>query len=96
MPIYEYKCLFCGESCELIQKFSDEPATLCQNCNKEGLERQISAPLFQLKGTGWYVTDFRNKDKPKPTTSQSPSSETEGNTSEKKNSGDKAASETEK
>lgn len=61
MPIYEYRCEYCGELTEILQKVSDEPATQCPSCNKPGLKRQISAAGFQLKGGGWYVTDFRGK-----------------------------------
>lgn len=67
MPIYEYTCALCHHDTEVLQKYSDAPATLCPNCKKEGLTRKISAPPFHLKGTGWYVTDFRDKDKPKKT-----------------------------
>jgi putative FmdB family regulatory protein len=65
MPIYEYTCALCNQDTEVLQKYSDAPATLCPHCKKEGLTRKISAPPFHLKGTGWYVTDFRDKDKPK-------------------------------
>lgn len=63
MPIYEYRCSLCHKTCDLIQKFSDEPATECPHCHQAGLIRQISAPSFHLKGTGWYVTDFKNGNK---------------------------------
>lgn len=65
MPIYEYLCSQCNHHCEIIQKFSDEPETHCPACQQESLKRQISAASFHLKGSGWYVTDFRDKDKPK-------------------------------
>lgn len=61
MPIYEYECTSCHHHCDLIQKFSDEPAKECPNCGKNDLTKLISAAGFQLKGTGWYVTDFKNK-----------------------------------
>ena len=63
MPIYEYQCQECGERCEKLEKVSAEPATECPSCKKSALKRQISAAAFHLKGTGWYVTDFRDKDK---------------------------------
>lgn len=64
MPIYEYKCNACGEHTELVQKFSDEPATLCPHCHENELQKLVSAAAFHLKGSGWYVTDFKdNKNK---------------------------------
>ncbi len=62
MPIYEYVCESCGKSLEIMQKMG-EVATECPACHKPALKKQISAPGFQLKGTGWYQTDFRGKDK---------------------------------
>jgi putative FmdB family regulatory protein len=60
MPIYAYKCSECGFEKDLIQKFSDAPLTVCLECNADAFARQLTAPVFQLKGTGWYVTDFRD------------------------------------
>lgn len=57
MPIYEYKCEGCGEVFELIQKFADEPLTVHEKCGGH-VHRLMSAPSFQFKGTGWYVTDY--------------------------------------
>ena len=57
MPLYEYKCEKCGEVFEVRQKFSDEPVTVHEKCGG-AVERLISAPTFQFKGTGWYVTDY--------------------------------------
>ena len=65
MPIYEYQCKICGHQLEILQKFSDEPLTECPECNKPTLNKLVSATTFQLKGTGWYATDFRDKGKPK-------------------------------
>jgi len=59
MPIYDYKCSDCGHQIEVIQKFSDEPKTLCVECGKETLKKMVSAPSFRLKGGGWYETDFK-------------------------------------
>lgn len=72
MPLYDYLCANCGKTCEMLEKVSAAPAVTCPNCGKDQLKRQVSAPSFQLKGTGWYVTDFKNKDKPagKTTTSE--------------------------
>ena len=59
MPIYDYKCLNCGHELELIQKIHDEEIKKCPNCNQNTLKKQISAPSFRLKGSGWYETDFK-------------------------------------
>ena len=59
MPIYEYKCSHCGHQLEAIQKISDDPLLLCPNCDKKGLKKQVTAPSFRLKGSGWYETDFK-------------------------------------
>lgn len=63
MPIYEYVCQQCGHELEKLQKMSDSPLTDCPNCSKSSLSKKISAAGFQLKGSGWYVTDFRDKGK---------------------------------
>ena len=65
MPIYEYECGGCGERREFIQKFSDSPKRKCPACGALKLKRLVSAAAFHLKGSGWYVTDFRDKDKKK-------------------------------
>ncbi|OPY64855.1 MAG: Zinc ribbon domain protein [Syntrophorhabdaceae bacterium PtaU1.Bin034] len=59
MPIYEYECADCGKIFEIFQKISDEPLKECQEC-KGQLNRLISMCSFQLKGTGWYVTDYKS------------------------------------
>ncbi|MGC1182607.1 FmdB family zinc ribbon protein [Legionella sp.] len=61
MPIYEYKCTNCHHLFDLMQKISDEAITQCPQCNKNTVIKLISAAGFQLKGTGWYATDFKNK-----------------------------------
>ena len=63
MPIFDFKCEACGCSKELLRKISDPILTECPECLKETFKKQISAPSFQLNGTGWYVTDFKNKSK---------------------------------
>ncbi len=63
MPIYEYECQQCGEVFETIQKFSDPRLTECLCEEKAPVTKLISAAAFHLKGTGWYVTDFRDKGK---------------------------------
>lgn len=60
MPIYEYKCADCGHRLEAIQKVSEPLLVECPTCGKAALKRLISAAGFQLKGSGWYVTDFKN------------------------------------
>lgn len=57
MPLYEYKCEGCGETFEVIQKFADEPLKVHEKCGGP-VHRLLSAPAFQFKGTGWYVTDY--------------------------------------
>jgi putative FmdB family regulatory protein len=61
MPLYEYRCEDCGETIEVIQKFSDPPVELCKACGGS-LERLLSAPTIQFKGSGWYVTDYAKSD----------------------------------
>ena len=63
MPIYAYRCSDCGFQKDVLQKFSDAPLTLCPACGHESFGKQLTAPAFQLKGTGWYVTDFRDNGK---------------------------------
>lgn len=75
MPFYEYICPLCGHEFEQLQKFSDAPLTTCPSCHKEGLQKKISAPAFHLKGSGWYVTDF--KDKKPADTATNPASDKE-------------------
>ena len=59
MPIYEYRCAVCGHQDEHLQKVSDAPLTVCPACGKPKYQKQLSAAGFQLKGTGWYATDFK-------------------------------------
>lgn len=58
MPLYEYKCGHCGETFEALQRFSDEPLTVHPECGQGPVERLLSPPALQFKGTGWYVTDY--------------------------------------
>ena len=60
MPIYEYRCSSCGFQKEFLQKMSDPLLTVCPSCSKETFSKMVTAAGFQLKGSGWYVTDFRN------------------------------------
>lgn len=59
MPIYAYRCEECGFAKDALQKVSDAPLTQCPSCSKATFKKQLTAAGFQLKGTGWYVTDFR-------------------------------------
>ena len=68
MPIYEYRCSSCGSEHEALQKLSDPPLVTCPSCRKDALTKLVSAAGFQLKGSGWYATDFRNGSAPAPTT----------------------------
>ncbi len=61
MPIYEYRCANCGKTLEIMQKFSDKPLTKCPSCGGR-LSKLISNCSFHLKGSGWYVTDYKKKD----------------------------------
>src|SRR5215213_7198346 len=60
MPFYEYQCPHCGHHEEVLQKVSDKPLKKCPNCGKNGLRKLMSAPVFRLKGSGWYETDFKS------------------------------------
>jgi putative FmdB family regulatory protein len=60
MPIYAYRCETCGFTKDVLQKMSDAPLTDCPSCAKSTFKKQLTAAGFQLKGSGWYVTDFRN------------------------------------
>src|SRR6188474_2918618 len=59
MPFYEYECPHCGYDEEVLQKINDKPLTKCPSCGKKGLKKLMSAPVFRLKGSGWYETDFK-------------------------------------
>ncbi len=66
MPIYEYRCSACGFDKEYLQKLSDAPITVCERCGQSTMTKLMSAAGFQLKGSGWYATDFKNNgSKPK-------------------------------
>lgn len=59
MPIYAYKCASCGHAKDVLQKMSDDPLSICPACGQASFQKQLTAAGFQLKGSGWYVTDFR-------------------------------------
>jgi putative FmdB family regulatory protein len=60
MPFYEYECQACKFYTEVMQKISDAPLTRCPSCGKRALKKLLSAPVFRLKGAGWYETDFKS------------------------------------
>jgi len=82
MPIYEYRCDDCGFQNEYLQKVSEPPMTLCPSCGKEAFRKLLSAAGFQLKGSGWYVTDFKNAGKTAPKSAPSEGTKAEGGKSE--------------
>jgi putative FmdB family regulatory protein len=65
MPIYEYRCSSCGTQNDVMQKMSDAELTVCPTCGKETYSKQLTAAGFQLKGNGYYATDFKNPPAPK-------------------------------
>jgi putative FmdB family regulatory protein len=74
MPIYEYQCTACHHHFDTIQGFNDKVLEICPSCQQPTLQKLMSAPCFHLKGTGWYVTDFKKK--PKSTESDPKGTET--------------------
>jgi len=60
MPLYEYRCSGCGHQQEFLQKWSDAPLTVCTACGQPSFQKMLTAAGFQLKGSGWYATDFKN------------------------------------
>jgi putative FmdB family regulatory protein len=86
MPIYAYRCDECGFAKDVLQKISDPVLTVCPSCGKSSFKKQVTAAGFQLKGTGWYVTDFRGGSA--PATGTAPSS-----TSSDSNAGSSASTE---
>lgn len=65
MPIYPYVCTACGHEFDSLQKISDDPLRDCPECGESGLRKRLAAPAFQLKGSGWYETDFKHSGKKK-------------------------------
>ena len=63
MPFYDYICAECGHEFDVLQKISDQPLSVCPQCNKPALSKKVTAPAFRLKGGGWYETDFKTGDK---------------------------------
>ncbi len=92
MPLYEYKCLGCSTVSEVIQRMNDDPLTTCERCGGE-LKKLLSAPAFQFKGSGWYVTDYANKSGGDNGEGSSKESDSEGGSDAKSESGDSSGSE---
>lgn len=80
MPFYEYQCKSCGHELEAMQKVSDTPLKKCPHCGKAQLQRLMSAPVFRLKGAGWYETDFKDDKDKKRNLADKPDAEAEGET----------------
>jgi putative FmdB family regulatory protein len=96
MPIYEYRCASCGFEEEYLQKVSDPLLTQCPKCAKPTFEKQVSAAGFQLKGNGWYATDFKNSGA-KPAAKKSEGEKSDGAKSDSdKSSTDTPAADTSK
>lgn len=70
MPIYDFQCTSCGHKGELMRKMSESNTATCPHCQADAFTKMLSAPSFQLSGTGWYATDFKNSNN-KPATNQS-------------------------
>ena len=90
MPIYEYKCAECGAQVEKMQKVSDEPLTVCENCGGK-MQKQWSLSGFQFKGEGWYVTDYAGKKSGKDGKSESSAAGGKSENSEKSEVGEKSS-----
>ena len=79
MPIYEYRCSACGHKLESLQKLADAPLVTCPSCGKQTLTKLLSAAGFQLKGSGWYATDFKGSGgKPADKAADTPSANKDG------------------
>ena len=101
MPIYEYQCNACGHTLEALQKIGEDALTDCPKCNQAALQKLVSSASFQLKGSGWYASDFKNKPEPetkketpqkdttpKETISSETKAEAKGTTSSKSDTSD--------
>jgi putative FmdB family regulatory protein len=83
MPLYEYKCEACGNRFEKIVKFSDPPLAACPKCGGK-VEKLLSSPAFQFKGSGWYITDYPKKSSPDGSSGKSASDKAASGSSETK------------
>jgi putative FmdB family regulatory protein len=80
MPIYEYRCSQCGHELEALQRLSEAPLVNCPACGKDALTKLVSAAGFQLKGSGWYATDFRGSGSGKKKDADKPAAEAKADT----------------
>ena len=78
MPIYAYKCAACGHAKDVLHKMSDAALTDCPACGAAAFSKQLTAPGFQLKGTGWYATDFKGGSSGTPATAAAPACDAGG------------------
>ena len=92
MPIYAYKCASCGHAQDVLQKISAAPLSVCPACGVASFSKQVTAAGFQLKGSGWYVTDFRDNGKKKDSAKTAGDSATGGATEAPKPAGEAKAS----
>jgi putative FmdB family regulatory protein len=86
MPIYEYRCAECGFEEEYLQKISEPPLTVCPKCGKTSFHKKLTAAGFQLKGSGWYATDFRGSSKPEAKADAKPEGKADAKTEAKSES----------
>lgn len=87
MPIYEYQCEACSHKFEKLQKMSDDPLKICPECGAPKLTKLVSAAAFRLKGSGWYETDFKTKNKKNVSGGESGSSESSSSSDSDSSSG---------
>ena len=92
MPIYEYECQSCGHVLDALQKISDDPLKHCPSCGEAALKKLLSAPRFRLKGSGWYETDFKDKNRRNIASSDSKTSGTKADTKTSAKSSDTSSS----
>lgn len=91
MPIYEYHCDDCGKDFEFVQKMSEAPKKSCPECGGRKFKKLVSSTAFQLKGTGWYATDYKNRGKEKGAKAKDDSKESQGPKKEDKKDDKKGA-----
>jgi putative FmdB family regulatory protein len=84
MPLYEYRCEACGHQFEKIQRFSDEPISVCPSCGRGPVVKLLSSPAIQFKGSGWYITDYARKNQSSPSSSSSTSEGSDSKPAESK------------
>ena len=94
MPLYEYVCEACQKRFEVIRKFSDPELQVCTQCGKGPVQRQMSSPAIQFKGSGWYITDYSQKGKSSSEKSSNESTVKSGTTDSKPATGDSTSSST--